>query len=140
MRQTLVVVTGLVTLAACARHSSEPTSRPEPPRASLAARPPDSACARILATHDSLAALPPQPDSVIVPPMPVPSSMRNNRYTASVLVLTTGRIAPDSTVFSPAMDPGYEQHLRERMRRLHFIPSTIEGCPVARRYLLHYTF
>ncbi len=140
MRHTLVVVTGLVALAACAQHSAQPASQPEPPRASLAARPPDSACARILASHDTLAIVPPQPDSVIVPPMPVPSSMRNNRYTASVLVMTTGRIAADSTIFSPAMDPGYEQHLLQRMRRLHFIPSTVQGCPVARRYLMHYTF
>ena len=140
MMPRILVGAGLVAMIACAQHTSGPAAGAESPRAGLAVRPPDSVCSRLLSGPDTVAARPPQVDSMIVPPMPVPSRMRNVRYTVSVLVTTTGRIAQDSTVIEPVMDAGYEQHFRERLRRLHFIPANVERCPVARRFELHFIF
>jgi hypothetical protein len=74
---------------------------------------------------------PPQPQTIILPPPGVPSSLRGVRFTVTFRISERGDVL-DVSVDPPIGDRRYRSEFLDRMRRYVFTPAyTREGRPVA---------
>ncbi len=74
---------------------------------------------------------PPQPQGIILPPMPSPRSLRGTRVTVTFTIGERGEVL-DVAVEPPIQDRGYRNQFLERMRRYTFTPGydRLGGQPV----------
>jgi hypothetical protein len=82
---------------------------------------------------------PPMPIEFYLPPMPYPSSVRGQQFTAEFDVDSTGRVI--SFTFTPTRDRGYNKLIETSLRQVRFRPGTdLHGSPVRMKAQVGYQF
>ena len=82
----------------------------------------------------------PRPIELLVPPLPIPSSLRNVHATIRVVVDTAGRVVPDSVMVCGIPDVAYSRRFAAEMVALRFVPGRGPTGPIVSPAVLVYDF
>ena len=118
-----IAATLLVVVVACGPRSASVASLPLAQSAAC-----DSIVARSAADPTQQVDEEPRPDSLFLPPQPVPRALRDQIAVVEFVVDPTGQ--PTRIVVSGLSDQAYSDRLRTAMQRTHFVPARRGDCRV----------
>jgi hypothetical protein len=95
--------------------------------------------ARAVADPDAPGLSPPRPDTLFLPPMPIPSDVRGRTVILQTRVREDGRVDRETIHISELPNAAYAARLHALFARFHFIPAVLDGCAVPARYVLRLT-
>ena len=95
---------------------------------------------QLAADSASLGVSPPKPDSLFIPPLPIPASVRGSQAIVRLVVDSTGRALRDSVAVCGIKDRGYARRLASQAAKVTFRPAVFEGRPAQGIAHLYYPF
>jgi hypothetical protein len=100
-------------------------------------------CAEVVAwaaaDPDARGLQPPRPDTLFLPPFPIPPDVRGRMVIPQARVREDGRIDRATIHISELPNAAYAARLHALFGRFHFIPAVLDGCAVPARYVLRLT-